>query len=74
MRQCTVEEKDFGVFLIHRLAKQWGMPVPETYSILNRTNILDEYILACYDTLHTLGTEYLIEDLSEFAREKGVCI
>ena len=66
--------KDFGVFLIHRLAERWGKPVPETYLILNNTDILDGYILKCYDTLHTLGTEYLVDDLTEYAWEKGVTV
>ena len=74
MTQCTADEKDFGVFLIHRLAERWGKPVPEIYAILNNTGILDGYIFKCYDTLHTLGTEYLVEDLTEFAREKGVAV
>ena len=74
MTQCTAEEKDFGVFLIHRLAERWGKSAPEIYKILNNTDILDGYIFKCYDTLHTLGTEYLVEDLTEFAREKGVAV
>ena len=74
MTQCTVEEKDFSVFLIHRLAERWRKSVPETYSILNNTDILDGYIIKCYDTLHTLGSEYLMEELTEFAREKGVAV
>ena len=41
MTQCTVGEKGFGMFLIHRLAERWGKPVPETYLILNNTGILD---------------------------------
>ena len=74
MTQCTEREKDFSVFLIHRLSERWDIPVPETYSILNKTDILDGYIIKCYDTLHTLGTEYLVEDLTEFAREKGIAV
>jgi len=74
MTQCTIDEKDFGVFLLHRLSERWGKPVPETYLILKDTEILDGYIFKCFDTLHTLGTEYLVEDLTEFAREKGVAV
>ena len=74
MTQCTIDEKDFGVFLLHRLSERWGKPVPETYFILKDTEILDGYIFKCFDTLHTLGTEYLVEDLTEFAREKGVAV
>lgn len=44
------------------------------YRTLNTSGILDDYIITCYDTLHTLGKEYLIEDITEYAREKGVAI
>jgi len=74
MIPCSNEEKDFSIFIIHRLAERWQKTVPETYRILNDTGILDDYILRCYDTLHTLGAEYLVDDISEFVREKGVNI
>jgi hypothetical protein len=48
--------------------------VPETYGILMDTGILDEYLIKCYDTLHTLGAEYLVDDITEFVYEKGVAI
>lgn len=37
-------------------------------------NILDNYIIRCYDVLHTQGKEYLVEDITEFVREKGVLV
>ncbi|MDR3224951.1 MAG: DUF3791 domain-containing protein [Clostridiales Family XIII bacterium] len=42
--------------------------------MLLETDILDGYILKCYDTLHTLGAEYLVDDLTEFTRERGVAV
>lgn len=69
---CTESELKFSIFLIHNLADKWGKTPPEVYQILNTTKILDEYIIRCYDTLHTLGTNYLLEDITEFAIEKGV--
>jgi len=74
MTECSAEQKDFGVFLIHRLSERWGISVPETYSILNNSDILDGYILRFFDTLHTLGAEYLVEDITEFARDKGIAV
>lgn len=71
---CTKQELKFSIFLIHSLAEKWGKPASEVYHILNRTQILDDYIFICYDTLHTLGKEYLVEDITEFVREKGVKI
>lgn len=71
---CTKKELKFSVFLIYNLAEKWEKTPSQVYSILNRTRILDDYIFVCYDTLHTLGTEYLVEDITEFVKEKGVSI
>lgn len=71
---CTKQELKFSIFLIYSLAEKWGKTASEVYHILNRTQILDDYIFICYDTLHTLGKEYLVEDITEFVREKGVTI
>lgn len=42
------------------------MTTLEVYEILDSTGILDDYIIKCYDVLHTLGKEYLVEDITEF--------
>jgi hypothetical protein len=74
MTRCTEKEMDFSVFLIHKLAGAWGKSTPETYKILTDSNILDDYIFPCFDTLHTLGAEYLIEDITGFVHEKGIAV
>lgn len=69
-----IEKKEltFVVFVLHALGQHWNMTTPEVYDILNSTRILDDYIIKCYDVLHTLGKEYLVEDITEFVREKGI--
>lgn len=74
MSNCSDKELRFITFLIHQLAKEWSLSTPRVYEILNNTHILDEYIIQNYDCLHTLGASYLIEDISEFVREKGVIV
>lgn len=66
------KELTFVVFILHALGQHWNMTSPEVYEILNTTGILDDYIIKCYDVLHTLGKEYLVEDITEFVREKGI--
>jgi len=66
------KESTFVVFILHALGQHWNMTTPEVYDILNSTGILDDYIIKCYDVLHTLGKEYLVEDITEFVREKGI--
>ena len=40
--------------------------------MLNSSGILDNYIIKCYDVLHSLGAEAMVDDISELAREKGI--
>lgn len=74
MVYLMIEKKEltFVVFVLHALGQHWKMTTPEVYEILNTTGILDDYIIKCYDVLHTLGKEYLVEDITEFVREKGI--
>ena len=41
--------------------------------IVKKTYIIYlNYIIKCYDVLHTQGKEYLVEDITDYVREKGV--
>lgn len=66
------KELTFVVFVLHTLDQHWNMTTLEVHEILDSTGILDDYIIKCYDVLHTLGKEYLVEDITEFVREKGI--
>ncbi|MDR1015922.1 MAG: DUF3791 domain-containing protein [Coriobacteriales bacterium] len=67
-------ELNFAIFLLHKLARAWQWPVPKVYRSLESSGILEGYIFKCYDVLHTLGAEYLVNDITEFSREKGLAV
>jgi hypothetical protein len=69
---CGKKELSFSIFIIYSLTDKWKMPPAKVYKILNTTGILDNYIIKCYDVLHTQGKECLVEDITDYAREKGV--
>ncbi len=69
---CKKQELIFSIFILYSLADKWKMSPAKVYKILNSTGILDNYIIKCYDVLHTQGKEYLVEDITDFVREKGV--
>ncbi len=69
---CEKKELSFSIFILYSLADKWGMSPAKVYKILNSTGILDNYIIKCYDVLHTQGKEYLVEDITDYVREKGV--
>ena len=54
----------FVVFMIHALAEAWHMSPQRVYAILNKSRVLDDYLIAHYDVLHTLGRDYLVEDVT----------
>lgn len=65
---------EFSIFMIHQLAKKWHMTPADVYHTLNKTKILDDYIIKYYDVLHTQGEKALAEDISGFVREKGIAV
>lgn len=74
MKSCNKKELEFSVFIINKLSDYLKKPVNEIYKILKDTNILEDYIIECYDVLHTLGTEYLMEDIAELIKERGIML
>lgn len=64
----------FSIFVLYSLADKWKKTPAFVYNILNSTGILDNYVISGYDVLHTLGKEYLVEDITEYVREKGVSV
>lgn len=69
---CKKKELNFSIFILYSLAEKWKKTPLAVYKILNSTGILDNYIIAGYDILHTQGKEYLVEDITDFVKEKGV--
>lgn len=71
MPQEAKDKIDFVVFLVNKLSTAWGMLTPDVYQTLNKADLIDGYIIPCYDVLHTQGAPYLVEDLTELAKERG---
>jgi hypothetical protein len=63
---------DFVTFCIGNLSRRLNLSAVEVYRRLKKSGILTDYIVPSYDVLHTFGKEYLMEDLTEYMREKGV--
>ena len=71
---CQKAEMQFSVFLMHQLAQNWHKTPAEVFNTLNKTGILDDYFIRHYDVLHTQGEKALVEDISDFVREKGMAV
>ena len=62
----------FVTFCISKLSMMLKLPQKEIYSRLKKSGILYGYIVPSYDVLHTFSSRYLMEDLTEYMKEKGV--
>ena len=63
---------DFMTYCIGNLSRRLNMSAAEVYRRLKQSGILNGYIVPSYDVLHTFSKEYLMEDLIEYMKEKGV--
>ena len=66
------EQLNFTTFCVGNLADRLGMSAGKVYELLRTSGILEGYILPAYDVLHTFSKEYIIEDLVDYMKKKGV--
>ena len=63
---------EFVTYCISSLSLHLNLTQKEIYRKLKDSGILYGYIVPSYDELHTFGSRYLIEDLTEYMKKKGV--
>jgi len=67
------KELGFAVFCVENIAEYLGISGADAYVLLtDGGNILDNYIIQYYDTLHTQGREYITNDIIECMKKEGV--
>lgn len=65
---------EFVVFCIENIAVKLGVDAEQVYSALTEGDILNGYIVPEYEVLHTQSRDYIINDLLDVMRERGVAI
>lgn len=67
----TFDQLDFSTYCIGAVSERLGIDQPTIYRMLKDTDILDGYIVAGYNVLHTLNPSNIIDDIIEMLKEKG---
>ncbi len=66
-------ELEFAVFCIENVAAKLGVNAQRVYqAFTEKSDILDGYIVPEYDVLHTQSREYIVNDLLDVMKERGV--
>lgn len=69
------DELRFVVFCIENLAEDMDVDPVIVHDVLTReSDIVGQYIVPCYEILHTQGKEYIIENLKEVMAERGIVL
>ncbi len=66
------DELAFVTFCIGSLANNLNLSRQDVYDRLKKSGILYGYIVKHYDVLHTFSRPSLVDELSEYMKEKGV--
>ncbi|WP_102341539.1 DUF3791 domain-containing protein [Galactobacillus timonensis] len=62
----------FAVYMIHACADRWNTTPSKVYAALEKSGCLDNYIIPYYDVLHTQSTDYVVHDIGEYLKDRGV--
>ena len=66
-------ELEFAIFCIENIAAKLGVSAEKVYRALTeKSDILNDYIIPEYEILHTQGKEYIVDDIIEVMKERGV--
>ena len=66
-------ELEFVVFCIENVAAKLGVNAERVYqAFTEKSDILNGYIVPEYEVLHTQSREYIVDDLLDVIKERGV--
>ena len=66
-------ELEFAIFCIENIAAKLGVSAEKVYDALTeKSDILNDYIIPEYEILHTQGKDYIVDDIIEVMKERGV--
>ena len=66
---------EFAVFCIESIGRRLGVDGTRVYDALaKRSNILNDYIVANYEVLHTHDREYIVDDILDIMASRGIAL
>lgn len=67
------KELELAIFCIENIAIKLNISGQDVYKMLTEeTNILNNYIIPCYDVLHTQDKNYIADDVIEVMKENSL--
>mgnify|MGYP004517319003 FL=1 len=71
----NANELEFAIFCIENVAAKLGVDAEYVYqAFTEKSDILNGYIVPEYEVLHTQSREYIVDDLLDVMKERGVVV
>ncbi len=67
-------ELEFIIFAVENTANRLSIPANRLYTVLRQSGLLQDYLEANYEVLHTQDKEYIINDLLDVMKERGIAV
>lgn len=72
-RITDYNELEFAIFCIEQAAVSLGVDAERVFTALTeKSDILYEYIVPEYEVLHTQSKDYIVNEIIDVMRERGV--
>ena len=68
------ESMAFVVYMIHKCANRWHLPPSEIYKKMEQSGCIHSYLVPHYEVLHTQSSDYVLEDIPTFMRQRGIAL
>ena len=74
--KLTMDKDSFAfvIYMIHACATRWSQTPSDVYKKLQATDCISNYLVKHYDVLHTLSSQYLVDDIQQYLAIRGVTI
>ena len=70
----TQDKLEFVTTVIGTLSMMLELPCSRIYRSLNAAGLINNYLIKCYDVLHTFSLEYVAEDIVNYMKKKGLAL
>jgi hypothetical protein len=65
---------NFTIFCVSSVSAFLGKSARDVYHQMQDAGIIKDYIVPCYDVLHTFPKDYIVDDLISFMKKRGVLL
>ncbi|MCQ2243069.1 MAG: DUF3791 domain-containing protein [Bacteroidaceae bacterium] len=66
------DDLNFTIYCVGIMAESLGCDARDVYRLMQKGDIIMGYIVPCFDVLHSFSREYIIDDLTQLMKKKGL--